>query len=306
MLLVVGKEAALKDKIGRPLLARLQTQLAALLAAGALTPRQRAEAGDALGLLGDPRPGVCTLEPDLIPIPAGPFLMGDKKYKVTLDAFAIARYPVTNAQFRFFVNDGGYDKQAYWTGEGWQYRQQEKWTQPNYWDDTFWSIENKPVVGISWYEALAYCHWLSAKTDQTYRLPTEAEWERAARHTDGRTYPWGNEWQDGIVNSQEAGIRRTTAVGSFPHSTAVCGAQDMGGNVWEWCQTQYADEPYRGDDGRENLSGRSWRVWRGGSWYFNAVGARTAYRLNDSPDYRYYHYSGFRVVVVRPPSHLDL
>ncbi|MCP4361960.1 MAG: formylglycine-generating enzyme family protein, partial [Chloroflexi bacterium] len=157
----------------------------------------------------------------------------------------------------------------------------------------------------SWYEALAYCNWLSAKTGKPYRLPTEAEWERVARHTDGRKYPWGDEWQDGIVNSEEAEVGRTTAVGSFPHSAADCGAQDMSGNVWEWCQTQYvSQEPYRGNDGRENLSGGQniRRVVRGGSWLNTQGATRAAYRGHDHPTERYNGY-GFRVVVARrPPS----
>lgn len=305
MLVVVGKEAALKDKIGRQLLPRLQKQLAALLAAGALTPAQRAEAGDALGLLGDPRPGVCTREPDLIPIPAGPFLMHNNKVAVSVDAFAIARYPVTNAQYRFFVDAGGYGNPDYWTKEGWQQRQKEKWTEPRFWDDPTWNGANKPVVGVSWYEAVAYCHWLSAATGKPYRLPTEAEWERAARHTDGREYPWGDEWQDGIINSSEAKVGRTTAVASFPHSAAHCGAQDLSGNVLEWCQTRYRDEkqkeyplPYRGDDGRENLSGGNnvTRCCRGGAFPSAYRDCRAAYRDYGDPHFRLGSF-GFRVVV---------
>ncbi|MCP4422889.1 MAG: formylglycine-generating enzyme family protein, partial [Chloroflexi bacterium] len=157
-------------------------------------------------------------------------------------------------------------------------------TRPRYWNDARFATPNKPVVGISWYEALAYCNWLSAKTGRPYRLPTEAEWERTARHTDGREYPWGNEWQDGIVNSEEAEVGKTTAVGSFPDSTAACGAQDMSGNVWEWCQTRYvSQEPYRGDDGREDLSGGGGRVLRGGSWYEDKGPSRCAARNRLDP-----------------------
>ncbi|HRQ38050.1 MAG TPA: SUMF1/EgtB/PvdO family nonheme iron enzyme [Chloroflexota bacterium] len=311
MMLVVGKEVAQRDDVGRKVLPQLQKLLVALLAAGVLTPPQRAEAGDALGLLGDPRPGVCTLEPEMIPIPAGPFLMGDYKVTVRVDTYAIARYPVTNAQYRFFIEAGGYENPDFWTKEGWQQRGQDKWTQPRYWDDPFISIDNKPAVGVSWYEAVAYCNWLSAKTGKSYRLPTEAEWERAARHTDARTYPWGGTWPDGIINSIEAGVGRTMAVGSFPHSTAVCGAQDMSGNIWEWCHTRYWDEkekvyplPYREDDGRENLGSRSWRVVRGGSWNDLRGHARTAYRNHDRPSERD-DGNGFRLVVRRSPSYPD-
>jgi len=122
---------------------------------------------------------------------------------------------------------------------------------------------------------VAYSRWLAAKTGKPYRLPTEAEWERAARHTDGRTYPWGEGWQDGIANTQEAALGRTTAVGVFPIDTAVCGALDLGGNVNEWCQTRKRDEnkknyllPYQENDGREELAGGNevWRMVRGGAY----------------------------------------
>ncbi|MEW5986445.1 MAG: SUMF1/EgtB/PvdO family nonheme iron enzyme, partial [Chloroflexota bacterium] len=310
MAVVIGRADVENDEVGQELLPRLRQQLAALLNTGRLPPRQRAEAGDALAQLGDERPGVCTLEPDLIEIPAGPFLMGDKPYEIHLEAFAIARYPVTNAQFRFFVQDHGYTERwrHCWTPEGWGYCQHYGWTQPRFWNDPQWSQPNQPVVGVSWYEAVAYANWLNEKTGRAraqaglptvaqaglptepaggavrdrpqpgwvYRLPTEAEWERAARHTDGRQYPWVGDWVDGLINSEEIGLQRTTAVGCFPQGAAHCGAQDMSGNVWEWCRTRWRDEkgkdyplPYRPDDGRESLAGGEdvWRVVRGGSYW---------------------------------------
>ena len=159
--------------------------------------QSRVNAGDALGQIGDGREGVSSLEPLLIPITKDlTFLMGDDKQEVTVPApFAIAMYPVTNAQYRFFIEDGGYTEQRWlekcWTTEGRNYRQENRWTQPRFWDNAAYALPNQPVVGVSWYEAAAYAHWLAAKTGKAYRLPTEAEWERAARHTDGRTYPWG-------------------------------------------------------------------------------------------------------------------
>ncbi|MCP4358328.1 MAG: formylglycine-generating enzyme family protein, partial [Chloroflexi bacterium] len=191
MMLVVGTDVARQDSVGWQTLPRLQKMLAALLENGRLTVPQRAEAGELLGALGDPRPGVCTLEPEMIEIAGGPFLMHDEKYTVQVGTFAIGKYPVTNAQFKMFIDEGRYKNKTFWTAEGWTYRQQENWTRPRYWEDVRFSTPNKPVVGISWYEALAYCNWLSAKTGKPYRLPTEAEWERVARHTDGRKYPWG-------------------------------------------------------------------------------------------------------------------
>jgi formylglycine-generating enzyme required for sulfatase activity len=269
--------------------------LAALLEQEALTPQQRAEAGDALGKLGDLRPGVCSLEPDLVEIPAGEFLYGEKKERRKLQQpFAIARYPVTVAQFGMFMAAGGYEEPRYWGGEesaGWRWRMSEHdpgWrgegpvTQPEYWLQTEWHGDNRPIIGISWYEAQAYCVWLTEQSGREYRLPAEEEWERAARHTDGREWAWGTEWENGIINSQEAGVRRTTAVGSFPRSAAACGAQDMSGNVWEWTASFYDDSKNR-------------YCVRGGSWYLNRVGARVAgrswYYPGDSDDY-----FGFRVV----------
>ncbi|MGB5061143.1 MAG: SUMF1/EgtB/PvdO family nonheme iron enzyme, partial [Candidatus Promineifilaceae bacterium] len=257
--------------------------------------------------LGDPRPGVCTLEPDLIPIPAGPFLMGEEKDTVTIqEPYAIGRYPVTNAQFQMFVDDGGYMPkwQNCWTAEGWQWCGENGHTRIYELRGGFIGA-NQPVLSVSWYEAVAYSRWLAAKTGNPYRLPTEAEWERAARHTDGRTYPWGETWQDGIANTKEAELGGTTAVGVFPGDTAVCGALDMGGNVWEWCQTRRRDEkgnsyplPYRHDDGREELAGGNdiWRETRGGVYAGEKKWSRCSARFGYSPDFDLGHY-GFRLAL---------
>ena len=128
MMAVAGREAAEADEVGRELLPRVRKQLAALLDGGRLAPRARAEAGDALGRLGDPRPGVCDRLPEMIPIPEGTFLMGDERHEIELTAFATGRYPVTNAQYRYFVEDGGYSEKwrDCWTAEGWRYCLQGK------------------------------------------------------------------------------------------------------------------------------------------------------------------------------------
>ncbi len=265
-------------------------------------------AGHMLGLLGDPRPGVCTPEPDLIPIPAGTFLMGEKElYEIEIARpFAIGRYPITNAQYQLFMDDGGYTEKwrRCWTEDGWKWRESKNWTRPFNWGGRFaWA--NQPQVGVSWYEAAAYVRWLAETTGKPYRLPTEAEWERAARHTDGRTYPWGEDWQDGLTNTKETGLERKTAVGIFPKDTAVCGVQDMSGNVNEWCQTRSQDEtekvysvPYRTQDGRENLVGndRVYRVFRGSAYAFGKTWGRCGARFGDFPDFHHGH-RGFRVVV---------
>jgi formylglycine-generating enzyme required for sulfatase activity len=270
-------------------------------------PALRLLAGDTLGRLGDPRPGVCTLEPELIPIPAGPFLMGDEKlHEVTISRpYAIARYPVTNAQYCMFIEDGGYTEiwRHCWTDEGWRWREQAKHTRP--YDDNGFIHPNQPRVGVNWYEAVAYARWLVEKTGKPYRLPTEAEWARAAWHTDGRTYPWGETWQHGLANTEELGLERTTAVGVFPQDRAECGAQDMAGNVGEWCQTRWNNEEgeeyalfYCAEDGRENPAGGSsiHRMTLGGTWGSNEWWSRCGTRNLLNPYYNDWN-DGFRLVL---------
>ena len=179
--------------------------------------------------------------------------------------------------------------------EGWQWRKDNKVTVPRWFDDPAYNLSNQPLVGVSWYEAAAYANWLSEKTGRPYRLPTEAQWERVARHTDGRTYPWGEEWQDGIANTKEAGLERPCSVGIFPGDRSACGLLDMAGNVNEWCRTHWHNEegheyshPYRPEDGREELSGGDnvWRVIKGGGWYDDKNDwPRCTYRSGGIPGY---------------------
>jgi formylglycine-generating enzyme required for sulfatase activity len=336
-------------------LKRVRRWLVALLETpGVMTPRQRAAAGDVLSQLGDPRPGVGViiaegppspehrergtggegLVPDIlwVEIPAGPFLMGspegdeqawdDERPQHTLDlpAFLIARYPITNAQYRPFVEAGGYDEPRFWTEEGWAWRNGEldpdflpldvmedeefkrryiDWvtgrtvverSRPYYWNHPRWGLANRPVVGVTWYEALAYCRWLTEAlqnsgdarlphpSDSIVRLPSEAEWEKAARGTGGHRWPWGDEWQEHAANTKEAGIEETSTVGAFPDGASPYGVMDVAGNVWEWTRSKWGLSsvarpdyayPYDPDDGREGQSGLDWRVVRGGSWNFN-------------------------------------
>jgi formylglycine-generating enzyme required for sulfatase activity len=168
-------------------------------------------------------------------------------------------------------------------------------------------MPNHPRVGVSWFEALAFCRWLAEQVKLPVTLPSEAEWERAACHTDGRTFPWGNE-QQGIeqrCNMDKTGLRHTSAAGLFPSGNAICGAADMGGNVWEWTRSLWGrhimsssfNYPYRPEDGRENLDAALdfARVLRGGSWIYFADHARCAFRFRHEPGYRF-NYVGFRVV----------
>jgi len=297
---------------GAAYLERLTPRLVQVVNRSVLSPQERAEAGVVLSQLGDPRPGVCTLEPEIIHIPAGDFLMGKEKTPISLDAFGIARYPVTNAQFQMFVADGGYtDKWRHcWTDEGWAAKGDR--SGPYDLGERFTQL-NQPVMGVTWYETVAYANWLRETTGTPYRLPTEAEWERAARHTDGRLYPWGGQWREAAANSRELELNRPTAVGLFPNGAAECGAQDMSGNVWEWCSTRWRDEedqeyplPYRDDDGRENLAGVNnvVRVLRGGSYFDDKSSLRCSSRIGSSPDIRLGGI-GFRVAVSlfsSPPS----
>jgi formylglycine-generating enzyme required for sulfatase activity len=254
-------------------------------------------------------------EPQLVTVPAGPFLMGTPEreldglvklganrdwisnevpqHEVDLPAYAISRYPVTNAEFARFVEDGGYTDPGYWTGAGWQVKEREGWTQPRYWEDEAWNDPSQPVVGVSWYEALAYCRWLAARTGWDYRLPSEAEWEKAARGTDGRRYPWGNAWDPARCNNKETGPGSTTPVGQYPEGDSPYGVSEMVGQVWEWCSSKYGGSgtqpqfgyPYNPDDGREDLEGDETRILRGGSWYNDAPAGvcRCGYRRGAYP-----------------------
>jgi formylglycine-generating enzyme required for sulfatase activity len=217
---------------------------------------------------------------------AGKFLYGGNNQEVDLPYdYWISQYPVTNAQFAPFANSDGYTNPAYWTEAGWQRRQRENWTQPRYWDDSTWNIGNHPVVGVSWYEAYAYTRWLDVLLRQSgvespgvlvIRLPTEQEWEKAARGTDGREYPWGDSWDGARCNHEVGGqtVGRTSAVGLYSIGVAdgrsPSGAADMAGNIWEWCLTRYEER-------NNNIENDSVRVLRGGSWgnsnedYFRAA-----------------------------------
>jgi formylglycine-generating enzyme required for sulfatase activity len=263
--------------------------------------RVRIAAGEVLGYLGDPRLG------ELVSIPAGAFLMGDDEsdYKwpqhdVVLPEYQIGKYPVTNAEFREFVEAGGYTKKRWWTEAGWTWREEENWTEPRDWDDGQFNKPNQPVVSITWYESLAYCRWFSSETGQSYRLPSEAEWEKAARGTDGRQYPWGNEFEAGRLNSGEGEqtVHATTPVGIYPTGESPYGCLDMAGNVWEWTNTKFRNYKYNPDDGREEPDSGDYdlRVLRGGTYGRDQVGVCCSFRYRVDPRERFVNI-GFRVVV---------
>jgi formylglycine-generating enzyme required for sulfatase activity/energy-coupling factor transporter ATP-binding protein EcfA2 len=274
----------------------------------------RAAAGRVLAKLGDPRPGVgldanglpdiawCDIEP-------GPFIMGRSKEQAKYDdeipqftcnlirqPYCISKYPVTNEQFNAFVKDGGYTEQwrQCWTdaGRAWKGNSSGPEKQGGAFD-----LPNHPVVRVRWYEAVAFCNWLSERLGYRVSLPTEAQWERAARHTDGRVYPWGNKGKPGRhCNMNDAGIGTTSTVGIFPAGNAECGAADMAGNVLEWCGTKRQDS-YEGYERKadDTLDGGELRVLRGGAFYSGEYGVRCAYHGGYGPYYRN-DSLGFRVV----------
>jgi formylglycine-generating enzyme required for sulfatase activity len=222
----------------------------------------------------------------------------------------MARYPVTNAMFARFIEDGGYQDARWWSEANaagvWREGRAKDWSgdvrnKPAYWKDERFNGPNQPVVGVTWYEAAAYCRWLTAAMDDAYeyRLPTEAEWERAARGVEGRRYPWGDQWRLEQANSKELGLERTTPVGVFPDGASPEGLLDMTGNVWEWCGDWYAEDTYARRVGHavSNPAGPAkgeYKILRGGSWYNDHNVVRCAFRFWIAPD-RWFNFSGFRV-----------
>ena len=308
-----------------------------LLEHGALAPPERAKAGILLGQLGDPRPGVgLTLEGPLQGIPdiswvrvqAGPFIMGGKRGwqggrefecgLIKVD-YEISRYPVTCGQYAAFVADGGYREPklihdgGYWTSNGLAWIKQEKVIGPENYASVF-QTPNHPLVGVSWYEAVAFCVWLSRKTGEEIRLPSEAEWERAARGREGRAFPWGaipdGEDVTGHLaihcNCEMSGIGSTSAVGLFSRGDTFplepeqsFGISDLSGNVLEWCGTKWVRDyvEYENQD-LQAVDGNEARVLRGGSWGFVDSGLlMSSLRNYYVPDIRC-NYVGFRVVRV--------
>jgi formylglycine-generating enzyme required for sulfatase activity/energy-coupling factor transporter ATP-binding protein EcfA2 len=283
----------------------LQWLLAAMRFASGFDPRFRAEAGRMLGALGDPRPGV-GLDSDGLPdmvwldIDDGPFVMGDGdeefECRLLTRPYQISKYPVTVAQFRAFMDDGGYGSEDFWTTSGWEWRQKEEVTGQRDIGGVF-ATANHPVVGVSWYEAMAFCTWLSHRTGWQVSMPTEAQWERAARGMDGREYPFGSTFKPDVHgNVLETGLQGTSAVGLFTEGDSECGASDMAGNVWEWCLTKwwdnYTDYETKADD---NPEGNAKRMVRGGSWINNSDNARCADHDRGLPGLRYLKV-GFRCV----------
>ena len=259
-----------------------------------------------------------SLMPSLVQVPAGAFLMGSgnddpmagdsekPQHQCTIPyAYQIGRFPVTNAEYARFVEAKGYENKSFWTDAGWKWKGDRM--QPERYGREF-DLPDHPVVGVSWYEAVAYCNWLTQSlraseelaADQVIHLPSEAEWEKAARGEHGRKWPWGNEFDPTKANTQESGLGHTSSVGQYsPAGDSPYGCVDMAGNVWEWCSAKWV-ETYKDYDesakDHESLDGDAPRVLRGGSWNDNRNGVRGAFRDGGDPDGRNF-YLGFRVVV---------
>ena len=261
-----------------------------------------------------------------VEVPAGPFKMGSDKardkaasdeevpqHDLNLPRYYMARWPVTVAQFTAFVLTSGYTPAD---------------------RDCLKGPANHPVVWVTWRDAAAYCRWLGERLRELAQerrdsnhssgeaessfwqdlargalgvgLPSEAEWEKAARGADGRIYPWGDEPDPDRANYGDTGLNNTSAVGCFPRGASPCGCEEMSGNVWEWTRSLWGEDffklkfgyPYDPTDGREDLGApdKVLRVLRGGAFYAVAWFARCAFRAPNVPAYRSPS-SGFRVVV---------
>jgi formylglycine-generating enzyme required for sulfatase activity len=250
-----------------------------------------------------------------VEIPGGRGTMKTDESGVTLtiptQRYWIAKYPLTNAQYGLFIDADGYTQNRWWTADGIEARQQgiewnwtgsawekkvtgKPWTEPRYWQDSKWNGKEQPVVGVSWFEAVAYCQWLSDVTGEKIMLPTEEQWQYAAQGDEGRDYPWGKSWDASRCNNNvdSKGIGKTTPVRQYEgKGDSPFKVVDMAGNVWEWCLTDYENRT------SDVNSTANKRVLRGGSWVSNDSGGfRCAFRNGVNPDFRNFYW-GFRAAL---------
>ena len=233
-----------------------------------------------------------TFDYPLIHIPAGAFTMGtiptgmrktdpeEPQRSVQLDAYAIGMYQVTNAQYAQFVEATEY-------------------AHPPFWDDERLNAPDFPVVGVSWHDAINFLEWLGALEGVAYRLPSEAEWEKAARGTNALEYPWGDIWDASRANTSESGNKRLMPVGSYPSGVSPYGCYDMAGNAYDWCFDWFHAETYKYSPAENPLGASEGRrkVIRGGSWIARGeFAARCANRAAYEP-IRGLHSVGIRIAM---------
>ena len=339
------------SEVNRKKMARIKRCLEHIITATGFPARERAAAGVNLAHLGDERPGVTTTSGmEFCLVTGGAFWMGDDasdakvhKNDAIAHDFWISRYPATQAQFLEFVQAGGYNDERYWkeakdagvwaAGEVRGQFDNASRKAPYQFGMPF-TLPNHPVVGITWYESLAFTRWLTENwrgqdilpKGWEVRLPSEAEWEKAARggieipetpqvasiedinrHISStmkenkapqRLYPWGNDANPNRANYNDAGIGATSAVGCFPEGASPYRCEEMAGNVWEWTRSIYKGYPYNPEDGRENLEALSdnARVVRGGAFNNGLRGVRCSCRGRLNPDCRL-NGIGFRVML---------
>lgn len=246
---------------------------------------------------------------EMVYIPAGSFPMGNSgsegysylnelpQHTVQLSGYHIGKHEVTRGEYRQFMDAGGYSSPAYWSRAGWSWKGSR--TEPDYWaisqnwgspPGAFDQTDSHPVVGVTYHEAEAFCNWAGG------HLPTEAQWEKAARWTGSHsnTYPWGDAWDPTKSNSWSDSLYtgcQTAPVGSYPSGASPYGCLDMAGNVREWCLDWYQDKyqrdyysqtPASGWADPQGPSGGSSRVLRGGGWASSDYDSRCAYRFSGS------------------------
>lgn len=247
-------------------------------------------------------------------LPAGEWVIGgwneeQTHASLTLPAYWIARFPITVAQYSIFTNTGYTpDAEMWWTQAGWTWRIQDK-RQPHpwKWDDPDLTNPDQPVIGITWYEAVAFARWMAQQCADvlpqgyTLRLPTEAEWEIAVAydaHNQRQRYAWGNDapTRERVVYNG-TGTRTTASVGMRPSGAATCGAEDMAGNVWEWMCSMYTTYPHQSATVVEDFAAEDKEVpVRGGCWSSSASFIQNSVRDWHRPDY-YDQTTGFRLVM---------
>jgi formylglycine-generating enzyme required for sulfatase activity len=224
-------------------------------------------------------------------IPAGEVVIEREKRRIIhhVDAFKISKFPITNAQFQVFVEAAdGYRDDRWWgfSPEACEWHKLHSEAL-----ESKFAGDNYPRANVCWYEAMAFCLWLSEKSAKKITLPTEQQWQRAAQGDTQRRYPWGNKFDKTRCNTNELEVRMTTPVDKYPTGVSPFGVYDMAGNVWEWCLTRAPSQPTNGSSNGSKVT----YIVRGGSFLGSAERARNNFYFKLDPIYRYFTI-GFRLV----------